>query len=212
MNITLFGATGMVGKRLLDLALARGYYVTAFGRNVEQLIDKDQRDDHLHAVKGYVFDEGDVFNAVKNAHAVVSVIGGGTDGTDKTRSLGMKNIIRQMEKAGVKRIIALGGIGVLNGDLDTYIFDTPDFPYELKEVSQEHLRALHLLESSSLDWTFVCPPTILDQEGSGQYITNDNYPPEPDNSEIAAGDLADFMLTEITANLHLYQRVGISRV
>jgi putative NADH-flavin reductase len=210
MNITLFGATGMVGKRLLTLALARGYYVTAFDRNIEELIDTDSRNDHLSAVKGYVFDETDVFKAVKNAHAILSVIGGNTDGTDKTRSLGIKNIIRQMEKAGVKRIIALGDIGVLNADENTYMFDTPDFPYEKKELGQEHLRVLHQLESSSLDWTFVCPPAILDKDGNGRFVTNDNYPPGQGRPEIAAGDLADFMLTEITANLHLYQRVGIA--
>jgi putative NADH-flavin reductase len=210
MNITLFGAAGMVGKRLVNLALARGYYVTAFDRNIEELIDTDKRNDHLTAVKGYVFDESDVLKAVKNAHAVLSVIGGALDGTDKTRSLGIKNIIRQMEKAGVKRIVALGDIGILNADENTYMFDTPDFPYEKKELGQEHLRVLHMLESSPLDWTLACPAAISDRDGNGQFLTNDNYPPEPGNGEITAGDLADFMLTEITANLHLYQRVGIS--
>lgn len=210
MNITVFGATGMVGRRLVNLALARGYQVTAFDRNIDEWIDTDNRNDGLNAVKGYVFDESDVLKAVKNAHAVLSVIGGAMDGTDKTRSLGMKNIIRQMEKAGVKRIVALGDSGVLNADENTYLFDQPDFPYEKKELSQEHLRALHLLESSSLDWTFVCPDVVSDRDGNGQFTTNDNYSPANAHAEIAAGDLADFMLTEITANLHLYQRVGIS--
>ncbi len=210
MKITVLGATGMVGKRLVALALAKGYDVIAFGRNVEQLIDRDQRDEHLSAVKGYIFDEKDVYEAVKGVDAVISVLGGSMEATDKSRSLGIKNIIRQMEKAGVKRIIALGGMGVLNADDDHYILDTPDYPAELQHVGQEHLQAFHSLEQSSLDWTFVCPPTIADKESKENFTVGDNYLPQPNLNEINAGDLADFMLSEATANLHLYQRVGIS--
>ena len=65
MRITVFGATGQVGKRIVRQALALGHQVTAFGRNVDSLIDADIRNDNLLAVKGYVFDAGDVFNAVK---------------------------------------------------------------------------------------------------------------------------------------------------
>ena len=68
----------------------------------------------MKTFKGYVFDEQDVFEAINGSDAVISVLGGAFDGSDKTRSLGMKNIVKQMEKAGVKRIVAIGGPGVLN--------------------------------------------------------------------------------------------------
>ena len=41
MVITIFGATGMVGTKLVAQALAKGFVVKAFGRNVENLIDTD---------------------------------------------------------------------------------------------------------------------------------------------------------------------------
>src|SRR5215467_1240825 len=113
MILTLFGATGKVGKRVVQMALASGNKVRAFGRNVEGFIDEDLRNQNFAAIKGYVFSSGDVFDAIKGCDAVLSALGGATDGTDKTRSLGMKNIIAQMEKTGVKRIIAVGGSGVL---------------------------------------------------------------------------------------------------
>ena len=34
MTITIFGATGMVGKQLVQQALFKGHTVKAFGRNV----------------------------------------------------------------------------------------------------------------------------------------------------------------------------------
>lgn len=212
MNITVFGATGLTGKKIVAQALAKGYLVNAFGRNVEDLLDKETRDDHFVATKGYVFDESDVYHALKKADAVISVLGGAIDGTDKSRSLGIKNIINQMEKAGVKRIIALGGMGVLQADDQHFVLDMPNYPEEYQMVGQEHLQAYRFLLASSLDWTFICPPTILNEEGNRQYITLADYQPEPNRFEIAAGDLADCMLTEITQRKFVHHRAGISRL
>lgn len=210
MKITVFGATGMVGRKLVAQSLAKGFTVNAFGRNVEELIDKDNRDKQLNAIKGYVFDEKNVRNAIENVDAVISVLGGAIDGTDKSRSLGMKNIIKQMEDSGIKRIIALGGMGVLNADDDHYILDTQAYPEEFKTVGQEHLLAYLYLQESSLDWTFVCAPAILNEDGNRHYTTKADYLPEPNHHEISAGDLSDFMLKEIRERKYVHHRVGIS--
>ena len=212
MTITIFGATGMVGKYVVAQALANGDTVKAFGRNVESLIDKDLHNENFEAIKGYVFDESNVYKAIKNIDAVISVLGGGFDGTDKTRSIGIKNIIAQMQKAKVNRIIALGGLGILNADEDTLILDTPGYPEMYKPVGREHLEAYQYLQHSILSWTFICPPNILDKDKTGNYITNANYPTTPNNNEIAAGDIADCMLQELVKNKFIKMRVGISRL
>jgi putative NADH-flavin reductase len=210
MTITVFGATGQVGLRILRLALAKGYTVKAFGRSIEEMIDEDLRNENFQAVKGYVFDEKQVLEAVQGSDAVFSALGGSFDGTDKTRSLGLKNIINQMEKAGVKRIVAVGGMGVLNADEATYIIDTPNYPEMYQPVGREHLKAFFVLQASNLDWTFVCPPDIKNEDATGLYYTNANYPPEKNNYRITAGDLAMFMLNEAIENKYVHQRVGIS--
>ncbi len=210
MNITVFGATGLVGKRVIELGLAHGFNMTAFGRNVEGLIDKDARDEHFTAIKGYVFDASDVLKAVKGADAVISTLGGSIDGTDKSRSLGMKNIIQQMEKAGVKRIVALGGMGVLDDSNGDYLMDAPTYPEEYRAVGQEHLQAYQFLKESSLTWSFVGSPDIIDAAETGNYTTTANHAPEPNNYQINAGDLAAFMLKEAVENKYVHQRVGIS--
>jgi putative NADH-flavin reductase len=210
MTITVFGATGQVGIRIVRLALAKGYKVKAFGRSIEEMIDEDLRNDNFEAIKGYVFDEKEVYNAVNGADVVFSALGGSFDGTDKTRSLGLKNIVTQMEKAGVKRIIAVGGMGILNANEETFLIDTPGYPEIYLPVGREHLKAFFVLQASSLDWTFVCPPDIKTEEATGLYYTNANYPPEKNNYRITAGDLALFMLTEAVENKYVKQRVGIS--
>lgn len=67
------------------------------------------------------------------------------------------------------------------------------------------------MKESRLDWTYVCSPNILDKDQTGHYVTNADYLPTPNNGEIAAGDIADFMLKELSDNKFVHHRVGISR-
>lgn len=212
MTITVFGATGQVGKYIIAQGLALGFFVKAFGRNIDKLIDKDLDTKNFEAIKGYVFDEDDVLKALQGSDAVISVLGGGFDGLDKTRSLGMKNILTQMNKANVKRIVALGGLGVLNAEDDTLLIDSSDYPEEYKPVGLEHLAAYHLLQQSNANYTFVCSPNIIDAAPTGKYITSATYAPKPNNYKINAGDLAHFMLQEVQTNEYTNQKVGISNL
>jgi putative NADH-flavin reductase len=122
----------------------------------------------------------------------------------------MKNIVAQMEKMDVNRIIAVGGLGLLQADEETIQMDTEDFPKEYLGVSMEHKKALSYLQASTLNWTFVCPPSILNEGPTGNMFTAANFPPSPNNYKINAGDLALFMLTELERNEFIKQRVGIS--
>jgi putative NADH-flavin reductase len=210
MIVTIFGATGLVGKQVVKQALANGHTVKAFGRNVEQFIDLSNRNKNFEAIKGYVFDEQEVLDAVKNSDAVISTLGGSFDGTDKVRSLGLRNIARQMTKAGIKRIIALGGMGILNADENTLIIDTPNYPQMYLPVGREHQKAYEYLVASDVDWTFICAPDIIDDDANYKYTTKADYLPEPNYYKISSGNLAAFMLTEISQNLFLKRRVGIS--
>jgi putative NADH-flavin reductase len=207
MNITVFGATGQVGLQILHQALWRKHKVTAFGRNV---FDLKFFDDNLHLFKGALFDEAEVLEAVTGADVVLSAIGGAFDGSDKTRSLGIKNIIAQMKKAGVKRIIALGGLGILNADDHTLLIDTPSYPAEFIPVGIEHRKAYEFLKGSDLEWTFICSPNILNEGPTGNYILSRDYPPQPNKYQINAGDIAQFMLNEAEKNEFVNTRVGIS--
>lgn len=208
MKVIVFGATGTTGKELVKQALYNGYEVKAFGRNV--FIEDLPEDKKVELVQGALFDEGEVLHAIKGCDAVLSAIGGATDGTDKTRSLGMKNIVKQMEKAGIKRIVALGGLGVLDGTGEKMIMDEDDFPAQYNAVSQEHKKALDVLQASSLHWTFVCPPMIEPGAATGIFREAAGKLPEPNNFTIHAGDVALFMLKELEQNLFVKQKVGIS--
>ena len=207
MKILIFGATGMVGQQIINEVIGHGHTAVAFGRNVFDELSTERT--YLELFKGALFSEDDIKNALKGCDAVLSAIGGAFDGTDSTRSLGMKKIVTVMEKKGPKRIIAIGGLGVLNADEETYLFQTPEFPQKYQAVTAEHFKAYEHLKNSSLDWTFLCPPNILDAGPTGEYNLNRNYPAEG-AGQINAGDLADFMVKELGEGEYVKCRVGIS--
>jgi putative NADH-flavin reductase len=198
----------MVGKQLVQQALFRGHTVKAFGRNVFTELSMDE--ENLQLIKGALFDEKDVLSAIKGSDAVLSCLGGDFGGEDKTRSLGMKNIVAQMQKSGVNRIVGVGGIGILQADENTLVIDTEDYPQEYIPVGLEHKKAWEFLQNSNLDWTFVCPPTIIEGKPNGKISTAANYLPSPNRYQVSAGNLALFMLSEIERNDFIKQRVGIS--
>ena len=209
MIITIFGATGQVGKQLVHQALMMGHSVRAFGRNV--FTAGFPENEKLQLISGTLFSEESVYEAVLGVNLVLSALGGSSDGVDKTRSLGIKNIVAQMEKAGVKKIIAVGGMGVLDtADKDVIFMDTPAYPKQFLPVGKEHFQAYQTLLDSSLDWTFVGPPDLIDADPTGKYYTSANTIPVENTYKINTGDLALFMLTEAERGEYIHQRVGIS--
>jgi putative NADH-flavin reductase len=104
----------------------------------------------------------------------------------------------------------VGGEGVLNFDEATLLLEQENYPQEYLAVSNEHLKAYEYLKESNVDWTFVCPPSILPTQATGSFTTQANYVPAANKSSITAGDIALFMLKEMNSNAYVKQRVGIS--
>ncbi len=90
------------------------------------------------------------------------------------------------------------------------LMDTEEFPQELIPVSEEHRKAWQYLEASPLEYTFVCPPTIVPGEPTGDFTTSENDPPAPNRFRVYSGDLALFMLKCIDQHSYVRCRAGIS--
>jgi putative NADH-flavin reductase len=105
MDIVIVGATGPLGRRITQAALADGYQVTAFVRTTGRL------DPHpgLREVTGDVLDPGSVAAAMPGHDAVISALGH-SNPSSAGRSLypGASHIISVMQMAGVSRLLADG--------------------------------------------------------------------------------------------------------
>jgi putative NADH-flavin reductase len=207
-TVTIFGASNPTGRQLITHALAKGWNVRAFSRNSIEFLERELRSDNFKAIKGYVFDEVDVYHAVLGTDAVFSVLGGLTHGLDKSRSLGIKNIIAQMQKAGVSRIISVGNIGILPDSHGGLMMDRRDFDVENVPMAQEYNEAYQHLKESKLDWTVVCPPNIIPGGADNDFEVKAEKPVEGPN--VLAGNLALFMVAELDRNEYIHKRVGIA--
>jgi hypothetical protein len=73
----------------------------------------------------------------------------------------------------------------------------------------QYAQVWELLQKSAVQYTMVCTENIVDAPEGRAYITSVNTIPDSGIPTIQAGDLARFLLREVTANECLGQRVGI---
>jgi putative NADH-flavin reductase len=204
--IAIFGASGRTGQRVVQAALAHGHTVRALVRDPARLAS----DPNVTLVEGDVLVAADVARALARADGALSVLGGGTTANPgRTRSLGIHNIIQAMQAEGAKRIVAVGGGGVLDSTTGPgRRSEQPGFPAAFQFVTAEHYAAYEFLRDSALDWTYVCPPDIPDRDATGNYrIAADVMPDKP--KALPTGDLAEFLVTEYSARNFVGHRVGI---
>jgi hypothetical protein len=109
MKLLVFGSTGGTGRELVKQARAQGHEVTAYACNRAKLNDMAPRG--LEAVRGDVLDSAAVEQAVLGHDAVLCAVGAGA-GPTTLREDGTRNIVRAMDKAGVRRLICQSSMGV----------------------------------------------------------------------------------------------------
>lgn len=207
MKVIVFGANGRTGKYIVQYALNEGHEVTAYLRDKAKLPVEHQ---NLTFIEGDAYDKEKIENAVEGNEIVISALGqANISGQVNLMGDAMKLIIPAMKKHGIKRLLAVGGLGVLQANETTLRMDMQGFPDIYKPVSAGHLRVYMLLKDSGLEWTFVCCPDIPDAPKTGDYKLKRDYA-APGNFTINTGDVADFMIKEMEANNFLNTRVGIS--
>lgn len=193
MNLVIIGATGYVGSKLLTEALARGHHVTAIVRDAATLPDHD----HLEGVEADVTDPAVLAALVAGHDAVVSAFNPGRDADGN----GTRAIIDGVKRAGVPRLLAVGGAGTLALPSGGRLLDQPDFPAEWKEGALRTAAFLdQLREERGIDWVFLSPAAMLiPGQRTGHYRTGgDTLLTGPDGqSRISLEDYAVAMLDEV---------------
>jgi len=173
-EILVFGATGGTGVAIVREAVARGYGVTAFVRNIQhaQHIFNGLRTS-ISFCEGDAFSAGDVSRAIgPGISAVVSALGiyqrmpGRDDLTRATR-----NVLAAMRAAGPRRFICISSLGVGDsrnqGDFAARMIQKTALRFTLsdKETQEAAIRA------SELDWTIIRPSRLLDKGGPAHYVS-----------------------------------------
>lgn len=206
-KIAIIGASGYVGTALLNEAVKRGHQVSALVRHPEKIAANA----NVTAVKADVLDTDGLAVLLKGHDLVISAYNPGWQ-EDDIRNIhikGSKSISEAVKKAGIKRLIAVGGAGSLeiNG---AQLVDSPEFPAEYKEGALGARQALNDLKAENeLDWSFVSPAILLvPGEATGTFRLGKDSPVFDDKGEskITVGDLAVAILDEAEQGKHIRQR------
>jgi uncharacterized protein len=193
MKIVVFGATGMIGSRITSELEQRGHEVTAATR----------------ATGGDATDPASVAAVVAGADAVVSAVS--ARGVDYTLVEVANSLVDGLRRAGVRRLVIVGGAGSLEVAPGVRLVDTPDFHEEWKPEALQQADALEVYRGvDDLDWTCVSPAAYIrpgERTGTYRLGGDELLVDEEGRSEITAEDFAIAIADLLEQDGHKRERV-----
>ena len=211
MKVALLGATGFAGSALLKEALDRGHIVTAIVRHPEKL----EKREGLTAKAGDVYDTTSLATLIQGNDAIISAFNPGWKNPnlydDQVR--GTASIIAAIERAGIKRVLWVGGAGGLKVKPGVRVVDSPDLPNWVRPGSLATIDALdQLRKETELEWSYLSPSAELKPgKRTGKFrLGNDQLLVDATGkSEISVQDYAVAMIDELERPAHVRRRFTV---
>jgi putative NADH-flavin reductase len=222
MNLVIFGATGGIGRQVLEQAIIAGHDVTAVVRDPKK----------LSSMKGVRVVTADLATvspdalaaAIRGADAVISGLGPRSATDTGIASSGTRAIVQAMQAADVRRIITVSAAPVSTvaspgrprpprhdpGDqfLMRYLL-SPIIKAVFRKPYADLAIMEDVLRESDLDWTVVRPPRLSDTALTGKYRTaiGQNL---AGGMIISRADVAHLMLATLERSETIKRSVGIA--
>ncbi|MFD0768228.1 NAD(P)-dependent oxidoreductase [Bacillus sp. CGMCC 1.60114] len=196
MKLVVVGATGNIGKQIIEEALTRGHEVTAIVRDASRV---ETAHEHLHVVTGDIFNVDSIAKEAANHDVLISAFGP-KHGEDEKLVEATHSLLQAAKQAGVSRLVAVGGAGSLEVAPGLQVVDTPAFPAEWKSIAFAHRDALEVYKQSDFNWTNLSPAAMIEPgERTGKYVTGTDQllTDENGDSRITIPNYAVALLDEV---------------
>lgn len=208
MKVIVFGATGTIGRLVVERCLADGHQVTAFARNLEKLTIKSP---NLDLLAGDAMDQAAVSDAIRGHDAVIITLGSGMSRKSVIRSQGTKNIIQGMHEGGVRRLICQSTLGAHESWSNlNFFWKRIMFGLLLRPVYLDHELQENRVRASGLDWTLVRPGAFTDGPASGSFKEGFAASDRNLTLKISRADVAEFLKRQLSDESYLHRAVGLS--
>ena len=170
-QITVFGANGHVGSRVVGLLLERGYDVRASVRSKSKL----QPHPKLTIITGDIYNRTDVMHAIDGSRAIICALGSWKTAKKDVVSSATEYIIPAMNIQNINRFISVTGAEAnAPGDEKSIIHKLSHSLFlrlarPIMIDSEKHLR---LLNESDVDWTTIRSPTMVKTKSMRYKLSN----------------------------------------
>ncbi|MFJ3581679.1 NAD(P)-dependent oxidoreductase [Streptomyces sp. NPDC090127] len=209
MKLTVFGATGGVGREIVRQALDTGHDVTAVVRDPARLTVTGER---LEVVRADLTDPGALRGAVAGRDAVLSGIGARTRADAGVAARLTRAVLAAMDAEGVRRLLVvsaapLGPVPEGHTVVDKAVLAIINAV--LKDIYDD-LRAMEAeVAASATRWTSVRPPKLTNKPVTGRYRSVVGGTP-PRGRSLARADVAHAMLAMIDDPATVGRGVGVA--
>lgn len=212
-NVVLIGASGFVGTAILNELLNRGHKVTAIVRDPAKVTASNP---NLKVIQADVTDTDVLIEASKGKDAVISAYNPGWKNPNIYEET-LKNyplIVDSVKKAGVERLLIVGGAGTLFYAPGKMVMDADDVPAKLlpgiKSLGEFYLNTLR--KENDIDWIFLSPAANMTPgERTGKFrIGKDDLMVDVNgDSNISVEDYAVAMVDELEQKKYHKERFTI---
>ena len=212
-NVVLIGASGFVGTAILNELLNRGHKVTAIVRDPAKVTASNP---NLKVVQADVTDTDVLIEASKGKDVVISAYNPGWKNPNIYEET-MKNyplIVDSVKKAGVERLLIVGGAGTLFYAPGKMVMDADDIPAKLlpgiKSLGEFYLNTLR--KENDIDWIFLSPAANMtpgERTGKFRIGKDDLVVGVNGDSNISVEDYAVAMVDELEQKHHHKERFTI---
>ncbi len=199
--VAVLGASGGVGRRIVDRLLTAGHPVRCQTRNASRLSDLSGRADV------WAFDPRDetaLTGFVAGCRAVIFALGTDRMGATTLFSDVTVALIPAMKAGGVRRLIAITGVGA--GETrghGGFFYDWIIFPLFTRARYRDKDRQEKMIAASGLDWTIVRPAPFSERPATGSISVLNEITPDTRLTKITRDEVADFVAAQIDDPSHL---------
>ncbi|MEV6096281.1 NAD(P)H-binding protein [Nocardia sp. NPDC051981] len=203
MQITVFGASGDAGSRVVAEALSRGHRVRAVARTAERLRELPAQ---VEVWTGNAADPADVEKAAAGSDVVVSATRP-APGREHELAEVAAALLEGLADSGI-RLLVIGGAGSLTvAGTGKTLTEQPGFPAELVPIAEGGSRQLEVFRTTphAVNWAYVSPAALFEPgERTGAYRVgrDDLLTDDQGNSSISMEDMAIALLDEIERPAH----------
>lgn len=207
-TISIFGASGRVGKETVKLALLQGYKVKAHCRPNSKC---NLKHDNLSVFMGELTNYELIKDVVTGSDCVIAAFGQRKPYKDIFCAETTGLIRKAMDETGVKRIVCLTGamIGESDPNLTVPFRMFKKFMSgRLPDVFKDRAGQEEILKDSTLEWTLVKPPRLIENGERKIFIYSETLKMGMASS-MGFDDLAEFLVEQIESKDYLQKSVYV---